>query len=381
MRSEAQRDASRINGSKSKGPKTIDGKNTSKMNRLTHGLRSDQAVLPGESAAEFQAELEGFRDDWRPASHTASVLVERATIASWRVRRCVRTELDMIMDLAVRAGDRGRDRDDSDAGDSLDRSERRLDREPARALAELRRSPEGVDRLIARWDGLDEVLAGGAGDWFDDDVHDTLLALLGHVGDDEPADVGPMAVDSDRLRTSNNCDYIADRLPGAEADAMAARLRAGIAREREALKALRRDLVRRPAPRDEPGDADQVDGGLKFVGVTRKIALLHRYEMAHERSLRSAIRDLIALEKARPGLGRVEDDETEVVEAQSVTPQDPEESGDDEPGCSPAPNEPEPRGDSGASVGPRSGSRGYPRRPRGAPRGRGDRRPEIKDCG
>ena len=370
MRSEAQREASRNNGSKSKGPKTIQGKDTSKMNRLTHGLRSDQVVLPGESVAEFQAELKGFRDDWRPASHTASVLVERATIASWRLRRCVRAESDLIRDLAIRAEDRGRDRDDSDVGDSLDRVEKLLDREPARALAELRRSPEGVDRLIARWDGLDEVLAGGAGDWFDDDDHDTLLALLGHVGDDEPAAVGPLAVDSDRLRTSNNCDYVADRLPAAEADATAARLRDGIARERQALEALRRDLVRRPASRDEPGDDDQSDGGLRFTGVTRKIALLHRYEMAHERSLRSAIRDLIALEKARPGLGRVADDETEDVVDQSVTPQEPEAPGGGEPGCSPAPNEPEPRGDSAASEGPRSGRGGRPRRSRRPKKGR-----------
>ena len=267
--------------------------------------------------------MKGFRDDWRPASHTASVLVERAAVASWRLRRCVRAESDMIMDLAVRAEDRGRERDAAAGDDSLDRAEKLLGREPARALAELRLSPEGVDRLIARWDGLDDVLAGGAGDWFDVDDHDTLLALLGHGDDAEPAAVGPMAVDSDRLRTSNNCDYAADRLPVAEADATAARLRAGIARERKALKALRRDLAARPAPRDD----DQIDVGLKFIGVTRKIMLLHRYEMAHERSMRSALRDLISLAKARPELGRVADDETEVVVAHAVKPKAPEASG------------------------------------------------------
>ena len=363
MRSEAQREASRNNGSKSKGPKTIEGKNKSKMNRLTHGLRSDQVVLPGESVAEFQAELNGFRDDWRPASHTASVLVERAAVASWRLRRCVRAELDMIMDLAVRAEDRGRDRDTGgDGDDSLDRAERLLDREPARALAELRLSPEGVDRLIARWDGPDEALAVGAGNWYDVHEHNTLLALLGHGDDAEPAAAGPLAVDSHRLRTSNNAYYIADRLPRAEADATAARLRAGIAREREALEALRRDLVGRAAPREEPGDDDQIDGNLKFIDVTRKIMLLHLYEMANERSMRSALKDLIALAKARPELGRVAADKTELIVTQLVTPQTSEASGGGEPGCSPEPNEPEPSGDSAASEGPRCGRGGRSKR-------------------
>ena len=54
----------------------------------------------GTTLNQFQAELKGWRDDWRPGSHTAAVLVERAAVASWRLRRCVRAEADLLMDLA-----------------------------------------------------------------------------------------------------------------------------------------------------------------------------------------------------------------------------------------------------------------------------------------
>ncbi|HEY2158138.1 MAG TPA: hypothetical protein VGH33_21090, partial [Isosphaeraceae bacterium] len=92
MRSEKQRQASRTNGSKSKGPITPEGKNTSKFNGLKHGLRAEHVILPGEDPAAFEAERQAWIDDWKPPSHTRAVLVERAAVASWRLRRSVKAE-------------------------------------------------------------------------------------------------------------------------------------------------------------------------------------------------------------------------------------------------------------------------------------------------
>ena len=104
QRSEAQKQASRINGSKSRGPITPTGKNTSKFNGLKHGLRAEHVVLPGEDPAEFEAERRAWIGDWNPGSHTRAVLVERAAVASWRLKRSVRAEAAFLAQRADTAG-------------------------------------------------------------------------------------------------------------------------------------------------------------------------------------------------------------------------------------------------------------------------------------
>src|SRR5262245_57278317 len=54
----ARAEASRRNGAKSRGPRTLEGKARSAQNALKHGMRAEKyLVLPDEDAAEF-AELE-----------------------------------------------------------------------------------------------------------------------------------------------------------------------------------------------------------------------------------------------------------------------------------------------------------------------------------
>jgi hypothetical protein len=317
MRSDKQRQASRTNGAKSRGPKTPEGKNTSKWNGLDHGLCANQIVLPGESVEEFQAELKGWSDDWKPRSHTAAVFVERAAIGAWRLRRCVRAESDLLMATAQRIAERKlrADRVGHSDGDQdrLRRAEDRLDRDPVGTLAELRSSRAGLDRMIVLWDRLDEELAD---ETWNSESHELLMNLLGHRGSVEAAGVGPLAVDSHRLSFANDSRFIADVLPGDEAEAIAARIQKGIAREVDALTDARRTLAE---PVGEPDGSDVPDEELRFLGVTRQVMLLHRYEMAHERSMRAAFKDLLALEKVGMAGGQKEERETEVVAAQDVT--------------------------------------------------------------
>ncbi len=262
MRSEAQRQASRINGKKSKGPITPDGKNTSKFNGLKHGLRSNQVVLPGESAAEFNAELKGWADDWKPSGHTAAVLVERAAVASWRLRRCVRAEAGMLLELAAGRRDDERPDDDNDNDgvddelrEKLDGAEDAFDTDPAGALAELRSTPEGVDRLLGLWDHIAEALQR---EW-DDEAHEALMPLLGHRPDADAVAAGPLAEDSHRLVLDRHCRYTRrgdDLLTDDEERQATARLGRGVADERAALRALRRELAAaRPDLDDKPSPA------------------------------------------------------------------------------------------------------------------------------
>jgi len=82
MRSEKQREASRINGAKSRGPKTPEGKRISAMNAVRTSLLSKTLLIPGESRAHFEAHLRQFIGEHRPLPGNETILVE--SMATWR---------------------------------------------------------------------------------------------------------------------------------------------------------------------------------------------------------------------------------------------------------------------------------------------------------
>ena len=153
MRTEAQREASRANGAKSRGPKSPEGKAVTKFNGLKHGLRAEQVVLPGEDPAAFEAEKQAWFDDWRPATHTRAVLVERAAIASWKLRRAVGAESAM---RSQRADEAAREFDVERLA-RVDRAVARFDDDPAGALTLIESGAVGLDppapRLLLRAGG------------------------------------------------------------------------------------------------------------------------------------------------------------------------------------------------------------------------------------
>jgi hypothetical protein len=89
--SSARAEASRKNGAKSRGPKTLEGKARSAQNALKHGLRAQKyVVLPEEDAGEF-AELEAAMiEELAPVGALQTVLARRAAVAAWRLARADR---------------------------------------------------------------------------------------------------------------------------------------------------------------------------------------------------------------------------------------------------------------------------------------------------
>ena len=84
MPSERQREANRRNG-RLGGPKTIEGKERSRVNSLKHGLTSSAlVVLPDEDRREYDELLSGFRDSFEPANEFEDALVVRLAQAHWR---------------------------------------------------------------------------------------------------------------------------------------------------------------------------------------------------------------------------------------------------------------------------------------------------------
>jgi hypothetical protein len=95
--SPARAEASRLNGAKSCGPKTADGKARSAQNALKHGLRAQKhVVLPGESAAEFAALEAALMEELAPEGALQSVLAQRVVAATWRLARAEQLEAQLF---------------------------------------------------------------------------------------------------------------------------------------------------------------------------------------------------------------------------------------------------------------------------------------------
>jgi hypothetical protein len=95
--SNARAAASRINGARSRGPKTPAGKARAAQNAIKHGMRAlKYVVLPDESAAEFHEFEEAIVDELAPVGAVQAVLARRVAVAAWRLARADRMEVELF---------------------------------------------------------------------------------------------------------------------------------------------------------------------------------------------------------------------------------------------------------------------------------------------
>lgn len=88
----AQIAANRANAQKSTGPRTPDGKESSKYNRLRHGLASPLAVLPFENQDEYNNLYASFCEEHSPVGPTEQALVKQIADSQWKLRRLEKLE-------------------------------------------------------------------------------------------------------------------------------------------------------------------------------------------------------------------------------------------------------------------------------------------------
>ena len=105
MATQAQTTANRQNSKKSTGPQSAEGKTAVSQNAVKHGLFAHEAVIHGESQADFDLHREAFLAEYRPVGMTESMLAERIVSLSWRLHRTERMESQAIDDLIIRASD------------------------------------------------------------------------------------------------------------------------------------------------------------------------------------------------------------------------------------------------------------------------------------
>jgi hypothetical protein len=100
----ARAEASRINGARSRGPKSPEGKARSAQNALKHGLRAEKFVLlHDEDAGAFEALADALADDLAPVGALQGLLARRLVVAAWRLERADRIESELFALQAERS--------------------------------------------------------------------------------------------------------------------------------------------------------------------------------------------------------------------------------------------------------------------------------------
>jgi hypothetical protein len=154
MRTPAQIEASRLNGAKSHGPITPEGKQRSSQNAVKHGLTARTVVLCAENHELFEQLEQDYVDSLQPATILELHLVQRIAVAEWRLRRAWAVST-AITDKCLQDHKAQDDRENRDCDNdfriginqqrvhkelaSVERAEARFERTQARALAEFHR--------------------------------------------------------------------------------------------------------------------------------------------------------------------------------------------------------------------------------------------------
>src|SRR5882762_8326171 len=97
MSTQLKSDTARVNGAKSQGPKTAEGRATSSRNAVKHGLSSrNPLVLECENDDDFQALHNNQMEIHQPATPAEQDLVDQMVAARWRFLGLQAIESDLL---------------------------------------------------------------------------------------------------------------------------------------------------------------------------------------------------------------------------------------------------------------------------------------------
>jgi hypothetical protein len=153
--SPAQLESNRRNGSLGRGPLTPETRAISAKNSLKHGLTGKGIVVPEGNREEIDRRIEAFTADMKPMSAAGIILIAQMATSSVREENSTRHGLAASA-LRVRHAVDDFDEERIEAADQLFEA---LGEDPRKNLRKLRKSPEGIDRLIEAWQDLRNDLA------------------------------------------------------------------------------------------------------------------------------------------------------------------------------------------------------------------------------
>ncbi len=150
MPSKTKSESARINGAKSKGPVTPQGKARSCRNALRHGLTAGFTLLVSESQPDFQLFLDAYIHRYQPADPVEMDLVQSMAIARWRLRRMANLEASLLEnEVLLTTEEIDQQFENIDDGNRLAYAFEKLARE-GRSLALLSRYETALNRQFER---------------------------------------------------------------------------------------------------------------------------------------------------------------------------------------------------------------------------------------
>jgi len=97
MPTERQSESARINGAKSHGPKSAEGKKKSSRNSLRHGCTASHTlILACEDPKDFKRMVQKYEAIYKPVTLEEQDLVAEMISARWRIRRATGIETNLI---------------------------------------------------------------------------------------------------------------------------------------------------------------------------------------------------------------------------------------------------------------------------------------------
>ena len=88
----------RINGAKSRGPISKDGKATVSQNARKHGLAAKLLLVDREHEADYNDLKTGLTDSLRPQSAAEDLLIDTIAKVVWKIRQSDNMECDLLRD-------------------------------------------------------------------------------------------------------------------------------------------------------------------------------------------------------------------------------------------------------------------------------------------
>jgi len=103
MSTQRKIDSARANGAKSHGPITEQGRKTSSMNALKHGLTARTVVLSNEDGDEYTGLLNSYIEELQPTNPVEMDLITEMANAKWQQRRLSNIESQLFEEYMERA--------------------------------------------------------------------------------------------------------------------------------------------------------------------------------------------------------------------------------------------------------------------------------------